>query len=45
MVCTHCREQQHAECPGGTWCDCQHLPLSALPQPADQESLSWVRQG
>jgi hypothetical protein len=24
MVCKPCREQRHAECPGGGWCDCQH---------------------
>ncbi|HEY5351245.1 MAG TPA: hypothetical protein VIK57_02215, partial [Streptosporangiaceae bacterium] len=47
MVCPSCRDQHHAECPGGTWCDCQHQPLSALPAPPppSPRSLSWLRQG
>jgi len=46
MVCVSCRRQHHEDCPGGTWCDCQHQPLSALPQPRrGTRSLSWVRQG
>lgn len=30
MICTDCRERRHGECRGGTWCDCQHLPGTAL---------------
>lgn len=24
FVCKQCTEGKHDECPGGTWCDCQH---------------------
>lgn len=24
MICPSCKAGQHADCPGGTWCDCQH---------------------
>jgi hypothetical protein len=24
VVCKKCRVKEHGECPGGTWCDCQH---------------------
>jgi hypothetical protein len=26
MICDQCRERHHEDCPGGTWCDCQHEP-------------------
>ncbi len=44
MVCVPCRERHHEDCPGGTWCDCQHLP----PRRAESETeptLGWIRQG
>jgi hypothetical protein len=41
MVCPACRDQHHAACPGGTWCDCQHLP----PPVAQEPPLAWIRQG
>jgi len=28
MVCKPCRRQDHKLCPGGTWCDCQHRPVT-----------------
>jgi hypothetical protein len=36
-----CQDQQHDDCPGGTWCDCQHLPPQLPPEPG----LGWIRQG
>ncbi|MFZ0791537.1 MAG: hypothetical protein WAM94_18140 [Chromatiaceae bacterium] len=24
MICAACRDDQHDQCPGGGWCDCQH---------------------
>jgi hypothetical protein len=41
MVCLSCREQRHDECPGGTWCDCQHQPPAREAEPR----LGWIRQG
>jgi hypothetical protein len=41
MICTACRARHHEECPGGTWCDCQHLP----PAEPRGSSLAWIRQG
>jgi hypothetical protein len=26
MICTPCADRNHGECPGGTWCECQHQP-------------------
>jgi len=47
MICVPCRKQHHEECPGGTWCDCQHMPRVGQPgtQPATEPPLSWLRQG
>jgi hypothetical protein len=33
MVCEPCRKERHPECPGGTWCDCQHKPRESEEQP------------
>ncbi|HEY2578823.1 MAG TPA: hypothetical protein VGI74_21165 [Streptosporangiaceae bacterium] len=43
MICVPCRERHHEDCPGGTWCDCQHEP----PQGQDpaEPALGWIRQG
>src|SRR5580692_5604416 len=41
MICLSCRQRHHEKCPGGTWCDCQHQPSAAAPEP----SLGWIRQG
>lgn len=30
MICTGCRRMFHEDCPGGTWCDCQHDPGTSL---------------
>jgi hypothetical protein len=24
MICHPCRAGEHGQCPGDTWCDCQH---------------------
>jgi len=42
MICIPCRKRQHEECPGGTWCDCQHQPPTLS---ASEPALGWVRQG
>jgi hypothetical protein len=26
MICEPCKDKSHAECKGGSWCDCQHRP-------------------
>ena len=44
MICVPCRKRRHEECPGGTWCDCQHLPPRETAETAEPP-LSWVRQG
>jgi hypothetical protein len=41
MVCPDCRAQKHTECPGGTWCDCQHKQ----PAQPSEARLGWIRQG
>ena len=41
MICLPCREHHHEECPGGTWCDCQHQPPAERAEPP----LGWIRQG
>ena len=45
MICVDCRRRHHQDCPGGTWCDCQHQPPPELPAAAGETALSWVRQG
>jgi hypothetical protein len=45
MICVPCRQRHHQDCPGGTWCDCQHLPAQDARQEAVEPPLSWVRQG
>lgn len=36
MICQPCRNLNHAACPGGTWCDCQHQPAgTATPDNQD----------
>ncbi len=42
MICVSCRERCHQDCPGGTWCDCQHEPP---PQQQPEPALGWIRQG
>jgi len=41
MICVPCRRRKHEDCPGGTWCDCQH----EQPQPPPEPKLGWIRQG
>jgi len=42
MICVPCRKHHHDDCPGGTWCDCQHQPSTAA---SSDVPMSWVRQG
>lgn len=42
MVCEKCKVDRHGECPGETWCDCQHrvpevLLGVATPPPPETE--------
>jgi hypothetical protein len=45
MICVPCRQRHHQDCPGGTWCDCQHLSAQDARPEAVEPPLSWVRQG
>jgi hypothetical protein len=45
MICVACRQRHHQDCPGGTWCDCQHLLAQDARADAVEPPLSWVRQG
>jgi len=48
MICAHCRERHHEDCPGGTWCDCQHMFSADSehdPEHAGEPALTWIRQG
>lgn len=31
MICQPCRARDHQQCPGGTWCCCQHRTTPATP--------------
>ena len=41
VVCLACRKQLHEDCPGGTWCDCQHQPPDRPAEPPQ----GWIRRG
>jgi len=43
VICVPCRKRHHEECPGGTWCDCQHLPPER--DSGSEPPLTWLRQG
>jgi hypothetical protein len=43
MICDACRKRHHEDCPGGTWCDCQHQPPAEVAK--EPTPLSWLRQG
>ena len=45
MICVECRQRDHEDCRGGTWCDCQHLPSQEATEAPAETALSWVRQG
>ncbi len=45
MICVPCRKHHHEDCPGGTWCDCQHQPALESAPGGAEPSLSWIRQG
>lgn len=38
MICEPCKDKSHAECKGGTWCDCQHRPPAQRIAPAGIET-------
>ncbi|HEX5290576.1 MAG TPA: hypothetical protein VFX25_17070, partial [Streptosporangiaceae bacterium] len=41
VVCLACRKHRHEDCPGGSWCDCQHLPPDRPAEPPQ----GWIRRG
>jgi hypothetical protein len=45
MICVPCRKHHHEDCPGGTWCDCQHQPPPESACGGSEPPLSWIRQG
>jgi hypothetical protein len=53
MICEACRDRRHGDCPGGTWCDCQHKTpegddAAAAESDADEgpePKVNWLRQG
>jgi hypothetical protein len=45
MICVSCRKRHHEDCPGDSWCDCQHLPSQEAAEAPAETPLSWVRQG
>ena len=57
MICVACKARHHEDCPGGSWCDCQHLPApgteaaagpdaSLAGTPAAAEpAMNWIHQG
>ncbi|MFY9928061.1 MAG: hypothetical protein WAK82_08675 [Streptosporangiaceae bacterium] len=45
MICMSCRKREHEECPGGTWCDCQHQPSPLTGRAGAEPTLTWIRQG
>jgi len=45
MICVPCRKHHHEDCPGDTWCDCQHQPPTASVPSESEPPLSWIRQG
>jgi hypothetical protein len=34
VICEACRERRHEDCPGPTWCYCQHRPPQRPVEPA-----------
>lgn len=36
MICKECRNQTHRNCPGDTWCDCQHRTSTHWPSLLDE---------
>ncbi|HEY6496414.1 MAG TPA: hypothetical protein VIZ43_24310 [Trebonia sp.] len=45
MICVECRQRHHQDCPGGTWCDCQHQVPQHDQEAQGEPAQSWVRQG
>ncbi|MFC4590400.1 hypothetical protein [Sphaerisporangium corydalis] len=41
MICAECKDDRHDECPGGSWCDCQHRPSDEPHEPAP----AWPNSG
>jgi hypothetical protein len=44
VICEECKERRHENCPGGSWCDCQHQPPEQAQESAESP-LSWPHQG
>lgn len=40
MICDACKDRRHDDCPGGSWCDCQHKPADDT-----EPDVNWPRQG
>lgn len=36
MICHPCRDTEHHDCRGGSWCDCQHEPSGVPWKTTDQ---------
>ena len=50
MICVACKARHHEDCPGGSWCDCQHLPAAgngaeAGPEAGAEPAVNWIHQG
>jgi hypothetical protein len=52
MICVACKVRHHEDCPGGNWCDCQHLPAAgagdgdgAAPEGSAEPAVNWIHQG
>jgi hypothetical protein len=49
VICESCKDKRHEDCRGGSWCDCQHQPVTrpddAPAEPAVEPVVNWLRQG
>lgn len=39
MICLKCKQRDHTNCRGGTWCDCQHRPVPKAPPVAESVAV------
>ncbi|WP_283244534.1 hypothetical protein [Microbispora sp. H11081] len=44
MICTACADHRHDDCPGGSWCDCQHQDPDEQDHEAEPPE-NWMRKG
>ena len=42
MICQHCKDQEHNQCAGGTWCDCGHRVAQTVEQADAAELPPWL---